>query len=128
PRADLDYHLTTLFPPVRPRGFIEIRYLDAVPTSWWPALAAITVALLDDPVAADRAAAATESVAGQWTIAARDGLSDPLIAAAARSCIEAAVNAVPPSMKADVERYAELVNAGRTPGDEILERARRVGP
>ena len=29
--ADLDYHLTTLFPPVRPRGFLEIRYLDSVP-------------------------------------------------------------------------------------------------
>lgn len=127
-RADLDYHLTTLFPPVRLRGYIEIRYLDAVPAQWWPALAAITVALLDDPAAADVAAAATERVAGQWTIAARDGLSDPLIAAAARSCLEAAIDAVPKSLKPDVERYSELVHAGRTPGDEILERAQQVGP
>lgn len=126
--ADLDYHLTTLFPPVRLRGYIEIRYLDAVPAQWWPALAAITVALLDDPAAADVAAAATERVAGQWTIAARDGLSDPLIAAAARSCLEAAVDVVPKSVKPDVERYAELVYAGRTPGDEVLDRARQVGP
>jgi len=29
--ADLDYHLTTLFPPVRPRRWLEIRYLDSVP-------------------------------------------------------------------------------------------------
>ena len=29
--ADLEYHLTTLFPPVRPRGWLEIRYLDSVP-------------------------------------------------------------------------------------------------
>ncbi|MGH3854268.1 MAG: glutamate-cysteine ligase family protein [Pseudonocardiaceae bacterium] len=26
--ADLDYHLTTLFPPVRPQGYLEVRYLD----------------------------------------------------------------------------------------------------
>ncbi|MEX5721274.1 ergothioneine biosynthesis glutamate--cysteine ligase EgtA, partial [Geodermatophilus maliterrae] len=51
--ADLDYHLSTLFPPVRPRGYLEIRYLDAAPEPWWPALAAVTAALLDDPVAAD---------------------------------------------------------------------------
>ncbi len=36
--ADLDYHLTTLFPPVRPRRFLEIRYLDSVPDALWPAV------------------------------------------------------------------------------------------
>ncbi len=55
--VDLDYHLTTLFPPVRPRGYIELRCLDALPERWWPALAAITVTLIDDPEAADLAAA-----------------------------------------------------------------------
>jgi ergothioneine biosynthesis glutamate--cysteine ligase EgtA len=125
---DLDYHLTTLFPPVRLRGFLEIRYLDAVPTRWWPALAAITVALLDDPAAADKAAAATEAVAGRWSSAARIGLADPLVAAAARSCVEAAAHAVPHRLKPDVERYAELVHAGRTPGDEVLDLASKLGP
>ena len=47
--ADLDYHLTTLFPPVRPRGYVEIRCLDALPDRWWPALAALTATLVDDP-------------------------------------------------------------------------------
>ena len=28
---DLDYHVSTLFPPVRPRGYLEVRYLDAQP-------------------------------------------------------------------------------------------------
>src|SRR5262249_22761062 len=33
--ADLAHHLTTLFPPVRPRGrYLEIRYLDALPLPW----------------------------------------------------------------------------------------------
>src|SRR5690606_34317074 len=26
-RSDLDYHLTTMFPPVRPSGHLEVRYL-----------------------------------------------------------------------------------------------------
>lgn len=30
-RADLDYHLTTLFPPARPRGHLELRMIDAQP-------------------------------------------------------------------------------------------------
>ena len=29
--ADLDYHCTTLFPPVRPRGWLEVRWLDCLP-------------------------------------------------------------------------------------------------
>jgi glutamate--cysteine ligase len=33
---DLDYHLTTLFPPVRPRGWLELRMIDALPEEWWP--------------------------------------------------------------------------------------------
>ncbi|TFV56155.1 ergothioneine biosynthesis glutamate--cysteine ligase EgtA, partial [Geodermatophilus sp. DF01-2] len=77
--TDLDYHLTTLFPPVRPRGYLEIRYLDAAPEPWWPALAAVTTVLLDDPVAAGLAAAATAPVAGAWDRAARDGLADPAL-------------------------------------------------
>ncbi|MGH2717384.1 MAG: glutamate-cysteine ligase family protein, partial [Actinomycetota bacterium] len=33
---DLSYHLTTLFPPVRPRGWLELRVLDALGDPWWP--------------------------------------------------------------------------------------------
>ena len=28
---DFEYHLTTLFPPVRPRGWLELRMIDALP-------------------------------------------------------------------------------------------------
>src|SRR5689334_2094485 len=51
--ADLDYHLTTLFPPVRPRRWLEIRYLDSLPDAVWPAVVFTLVTLLDDPAAAD---------------------------------------------------------------------------
>ena len=74
--ADLDYHLTTLFPPVRPRGFLEIRYLDSVPDAIWPAVVFTLATLLDDPAAADIAAEATESVATAWDRAAQVGLGD----------------------------------------------------
>ena len=127
-RADLDYHLTTLFPPVRPRGFLEIRYLDAAPEPWWPALAAVTATLLDDPVAADRAAEASEPVAGSWTRAARDGLGDPALRRAATDCLAAAVDAVPDVLRPEVTALAELVAAGRSPGDAVLTAARRGGP
>lgn len=123
---DLDYHLTTLFPPVRLRGFLEIRYLDASPS--WPALAALTTTLLDDPVAADLAAAACLPVRGRWTTAAHRGLADPELHTAARACLAAAVDRVPAELRSAVHALAELVEAGRSPGDAVLDTARASGP
>ena len=125
--ADLDYHLTTLFPPVRPRGYLEIRYLDAAPEPWWPAVAAVTAVLLDDPVAAGYAAAATVPVAGAWDRAARLGLADPSLHAAARACLTAACAAVPTTLRPEVEALADLVDRGRCPGDALLDTARAGG-
>jgi glutamate--cysteine ligase len=126
--ADLDYHLTTLFPPIRPRGYIEIRCLDALPDRWWPALAALTVTLIDDPETADRAAELCEPVRDSWQVAARDGLADPTLRAAVQGCVEVAARRCPAPLKADVEAYAELILGGRTPGDEVRARAASAGP
>jgi glutamate--cysteine ligase len=125
--TDLDYHLTTLFPPVRLRGYLEIRYLDAAPEPWWPALAAATTTLLDVPAAADAAAAATEPVAGAWDRAARRGLADPALHAAAVACLEAAVRHAPAGLDQELTALAELVARGSSPGDELLRTARRTG-
>jgi len=125
---DLDYHLSTLFPPVRLRGYLEIRYLDAVPNQWWPALAALIVTLVDDEVAADRAAELCSGLRDSWTTAARDGLGNQALLAAVQGCAEVAAERCPPALRSDVEAYAELVRGGRTPGDEVRERARRHGP
>jgi glutamate--cysteine ligase len=38
-RDDLAEHLTTLFPPVRPRGFLELRTIDAHDDDTWPLVA-----------------------------------------------------------------------------------------
>jgi glutamate--cysteine ligase len=126
--ADLDYHLTTLFPPIRPRGYIEIRCLDALPDRWWPALAALTVTLIDDDIAADRAAELCEPVRDSWADAARVGLADPAIRNAVRGCVDVAARRCPAELQGAVERLAELIDSGRTPGDELRARAREHGP
>jgi glutamate--cysteine ligase len=46
--ADLAEHLTTLFPPVRPRGYLEIRTIDALDDSRWPVAAEMAVTMLLD--------------------------------------------------------------------------------
>jgi glutamate--cysteine ligase len=126
--ADLDYHLTTLFPPVRPRGYLEIRCIDALPDRWWPAMAAITTTLVDDPVAADRAAELCEPVAEAWESAARSGLEDVTLRRAVTGCLEVAAGHCPEGLRPEVETFAELVVEGRTPSGELRERIERVGP
>ena len=121
--ADVAYHLTTLFPPVRPRGYLEIRYLDAAPEPWWPALAAVTATLLDDPAAARRAATASAPVAGRWTDAARLGLADAALRTAAVGCVSAALDAVPGELRDDVAALLSLVERGHSPGDALLAAA-----
>jgi glutamate--cysteine ligase len=125
--ADLDVHLTTLFPPVRLRGYLELRYLDMTPPRWWPAVAAVTATLMDDPAAADLAAEATEASAGLWTCAARDGLADPRLARAARRCLDIAAGRVPAGLAPAVADLAELVESGRCPGDLLAGRIAQVG-
>jgi glutamate--cysteine ligase len=117
-----------LFPPVRLRGFLELRLLDCVPARWWPGLAALTVAVLDDPAAASKAAEAAERTLRRNADAARIGIKDPELGAAARGVVEAALPAVCDSLRPGVEDWAELLESGRTPADLVLERAERDGP
>lgn len=125
---DLDYHLTTLFPPIRPRGYLEIRCVDAAPDRWWPALAAFVVTLADDPVAADVAADLCAPTGHLWETAARTGLRDPSLRAAAKGCAEIVASRCPSGLESEVADLAELLTAGRTPGDELREVARTRGP
>jgi glutamate--cysteine ligase len=125
--ADLDVHLSTLFPPVRLRGYLELRYLDMTPPRWWPAVAAVVTTLMDDPAAADAASEATEPAAGLWAEAARDGLGHPELARAARRCLAIAAGRVPAPLGAAVADLAELVESGRCPGDLMAERITEVG-
>jgi glutamate--cysteine ligase len=124
---DLQTHLSTLFPPVRLRGYLELRYLDMSGPRWWPAIAAVTTTLMDDPIAASAAAEATEPTAGRWESAARAGLSDPALAASARRCMAIAVEHAPAELRAAVTDLAELVDSGACPGDLATDRIHEVG-
>lgn len=134
--ADVDYHLSTLFPPVRPRGFVELRVIDAQDGDDWETAAAVVTSLMDDERAAARAAdscAKAASVPDAMTVAAREGLADRRLAAVAMECVEAAMDALP-RLGADsrtlflVESFAErYTSKGRSPADERLDLFRRTG-
>jgi glutamate--cysteine ligase len=126
--ADLDTHLTTLFPPVRLRGYLELRYLDMTAPRWWPAVAAVVTTLMDDPVAADKAAEATERTTALWTTAAREGLTDAVLADSARRCLTIAAERVPAGLASAVADLADLVDSGRCPGDLLAQRIAEIGP
>jgi glutamate--cysteine ligase len=125
---DLAYHLTTLFPPVRPRGWFEIRYLDALPEPLWPVAVAVTTALIEDPTAGDGAADAAEAVRGLTPVAVRSGVADPRLRRAALRCLELAAAALPrlgaAALVGDVEVFTEAYTSrGRCPADDVLEEA-----
>ncbi|MFE5534683.1 ergothioneine biosynthesis glutamate--cysteine ligase EgtA [Streptomyces sp. NPDC056492] len=104
---DLEYHLTTLFPPVRPRGHLEFRMIDAQPgDDGWLVPVAVVHALFDDPEAAESAYRAAKALADThgprpsprnplWQSAARYGLADPELRTAAAACFRAAAQALP---------------------------------
>ena len=121
--TDLEYHLTTLFPPIRPRGYLELRFLDAVPMTLWPGLTAIVGTLCDHPTASDRAAELIEPLALSWQHAAEIGLHDPELHRIAIACADIAVDHCPNDLRADTVAYAELLTASRTPGDRLRSAA-----
>ena len=137
---DLDYHLSTLFPPVRPRGHLELRMIDAQPGDGWIVPAAVATALAGDERAADAAMAAAEPVWAErtrpgprsgahdpWLRAARSGPADPHISRASRQCFEAAdaalgrAGAPAPIRQAVAEFTERYVLQDRCPADDQLE-------
>ncbi len=104
---DLRYHMTTLFPPVRPRGHLELRMVDAQPgRDGWMVPVAVTTAVFDDPEAAETVYRAVKPLAERagsgpaprnplWLAAAREGLADPELHAAARAVFSASLEALP---------------------------------
>ncbi|WP_214318200.1 ergothioneine biosynthesis glutamate--cysteine ligase EgtA [Nonomuraea sediminis] len=125
--ADLAYHATTLFPPVRPRGWLEIRYLDAQHPAAWPVCVAVTHALISDDRAAEAAMAAAEPYRELWRVAARCGLADPRLGRVAETCFRAALEALPrlgagPGLVGEVAAFADrYVATGRSPAADLLD-------
>ncbi len=79
---DPSYHLSTLFPPVRPRGgYLELRFLDAQPVHRIGDVVGAVAALMYDAGARREARALLEPVAGDldsaWAWAASGGALHP---------------------------------------------------
>jgi glutamate--cysteine ligase len=110
---DLNYHLTTLFPPVRPRGYLEVRYLDTQPPGEWIApVTALTSLLASSDILAEAERRAAPAI-NRWEAAARSGGADPAIATAARGLLALALENLPadaPAVAGDVisRRHEEI--------------------
>ena len=127
---DFEYHLTTLFPPVRPKGWLELRMIDSLPDPWWRVAAAVATALLEDGDAGAAALEAVsappggEGVAGHWRSAARHGLADPALRAAATRVFPAALEGMArlgadrTTLVAAEAFHDRFVARGRCPADE----------
>jgi glutamate--cysteine ligase len=131
-RDDLDRHMSALRPPVAARGHLELDVADRQPGNDWRVPVAVTAVLLDDARAAEEAAAATAHLAAEqalWERVARDALTDPVLAAAARDCFMAAYAAlarqgVSRELRDAVAEFTErYVHRNRCPADDILDGA-----
>jgi glutamate--cysteine ligase len=112
---DLAYHLTTLFPPVRPKGWLELRMIDALPDPWWRVPVAVAAAWIDDGELAE----SVGSGAGRWWEAARRGLADPVLGqlagwAADRGLAGLDRVGTDPYTAGLVEQWADAVNNGKS--------------
>ncbi|MEN0135735.1 MAG: ergothioneine biosynthesis glutamate--cysteine ligase EgtA [Rhodococcus sp. (in: high G+C Gram-positive bacteria)] len=117
--ADLDYHLTTLFPPVRAAGHLEVRYLDAQPGDRWRVPIAAIDALLSGPGAMAEALAAALPTAERWRDAAEFGLADLELRAAATALLSLAAAYSPdPEFVRLLDTAAERCCRGQAPSEE----------
>lgn len=129
-RDDVLRHLSTLFPPVRPRGWLEMRMIDMPPPDLWAVPAALVDTLVRAEDMADTVREICRPVSGAWLAAARHGLSHAPLQQAAQACFELALEiAAAADLAAHIAAYHErFVLRGRTPADEMLEAARLAEP
>lgn len=91
--ADVELHLSTLFPPVRLKGWIEVRVIDMQPDDWWPVPLAVTAALLSSTtpgIPTDALEWLPDCAPLSWQDAARVGLDSPELADAADAALHVA--------------------------------------
>jgi glutamate--cysteine ligase len=131
---DWRYHLTTLFPQVRPRGFLELRAMDTPPLRWRAVPVAVSTALLLDDAACERAIDLLQPSRPQLEklalVGARGGLADPAVGELARALMALAREALPrqpegwcsAKIAADVEAFEYLYTArDRCPADDVQD-------
>lgn len=124
---DFSYHLSMLFPPIRPRGWLEVRFLDALPT-WIREVATATVATLCATRETQRACERLPNTTGLWMDASRNGLDSRILAETASRLMDVVQHhldevTAEPGLVASVAEFADrYVRRHRSPGDDLTER------
>jgi glutamate--cysteine ligase len=121
-------HLTTLFPEIRPKGFVEVRCIDAVAPDWYAAPVVLLTGICDH---APTSAAALDLLGAPdpslLEPAAHHGLRDPRIASASRDLFELGLGGAaslgpafvaPEDVEEAREFYERFTRRGRSPADE----------
>jgi glutamate--cysteine ligase len=131
---DLDYHLTTLFFEVRPRGFLELRAGEALPDRWRAVPVTLMAALLYDEGARKATLELLHDrrteLPALWRKAALDGIRDPELRDLACGLWKIGLDgarALPAGyvdeddISTVVDYLDHFASRGRMPTDEILE-------
>lgn len=113
--ADLDYHLTTVFPLVRASGHLEIRYLDGQPDGAWEVPMYAVDALVSSDSVADQALDLAEPTLNRWEDAARDGLADQALRRAAVELLTLAADSSHGEAREALGRAATRCSAAQPP-------------
>ena len=108
---------------MRPRGWFEVRYLDAQSAPWWPVPVVVLGDLVEPAPLAGVVSEACADVSGCWLRAARHGLDDARIARAVRAVFESVVDHVAdPALRETVAGFVErYVSRSRCPADDVLD-------
>jgi glutamate--cysteine ligase len=129
-------HLTTLFPEVRPRGFFEVRSIDAMPPERFAAPLVFLAGLTYDERSFREAADLVGSPDPELLVlAGRDGLKEPRLAATSVDLVEVALQGarrLTPAFfdASDVEEaeafFARYTLRSRAPADDVPHAAPMV--
>ncbi|GAA2059270.1 ergothioneine biosynthesis glutamate--cysteine ligase EgtA [Williamsia deligens] len=100
--TDLAYHVTTVFPMVRPQGYLEVRYLDGQPENLWRVPIAAVAALMSDDAVGAEADAIAAPTADAWLRAAQCGLDDAEVRGVAADLLTLAADVTPAGIDRDL--------------------------
>ncbi len=97
--ADVEYHLSTLFPEIRPKGYYEVRCIDAIPIEFCAAPILFVAGLCADAIALRAADAVLDMPVHETPVhdmlacAAEQGMADDVLRARARALVTIAEEA-----------------------------------
>ncbi|HET6765493.1 MAG TPA: glutamate-cysteine ligase family protein [Longimicrobiaceae bacterium] len=126
---DWHTHLTTLFPEIRPKGFVEVRSMDAVAPEWYAAPLVLLAGITHDAAALAEAGDVLGAPSAELLRrAGRDGLRDPGLARAAgdlwdvafRGAARAGERFIPGECIDEARAFAErYTRAALSPADDV---------